>query len=170
MSDENMETPKDLREALARAEARAAEAEKTANAAQSELRQYKATVTFEKSGLLPKHAELFLKANPDAEVTPEAVSDFAHEYGLVTEAAPPSTEEPKSEGGNPALSAFQNAGGGGTEGAAPAAQPKMSREEFDALLASNPAAAAEAYVKGTAPRNSLNTQARDLVNKGIIDH
>ena len=82
MSDEGntqVETPKDLREARDRAIERASEAEATATAAVQELRQFKAETLFGDT----KHAELFLKANPEADVTAEAVSDFRSEYGLV---------------------------------------------------------------------------------------
>lgn len=173
MSDENtqQETPKDLRDARDRAIERASEAEKAATAAQSELRQFKAQVTFEKAGLTPKHADLFLKANPDADVTTEAVSDFAHEYGLVPTEAPAAEEatEPQADPGV-GLAGFGDAAGSGTTGSAPAAQPKMSGADFEHLLKTNPEEAAKAYAEGRTHRNSMNVQARDLVQKGIIDH
>lgn len=171
MTEENTtQTPKDLRDALERAEARATEAEKTAQAATSDLRRFQATVTFEKNGLTPKHAELFLKANPEAEVTPEAVSDFAHEYGLATGEPEPSGKKEETPPANEGLNTFGEAAGSGTAGSTPAAQPQMSQEDFESLLATNPDEAAKAYAEGRVSRNSLNVQARDLVNKGIIDH
>lgn len=165
MTDNKPEAPAELREAYDRAEARAAEAEAAAQAAATELRAFKAQTLFGNE----KHAELFLKANPDADVTPDAVNAFVQDYGLnpATESAPPS--EPKPDPGTN-LASLNDAAGNGQSGAAPAAQPKMSAEDFEKLLATNPQAAAEAYMKGTAPRNELNVQARDLVTKGIIDH
>lgn len=169
MTDEN-QTPKDLREALDRAEARTAEAEKVAQAAQSQLRTFQAQVTFEKQGLTPKHADLFLKTNPDAEVTPDAVQAFVEEYSLAPASPAPAEEAQPKPAGNPSLSAFQEASGGGTQGHAPVASPKMSKQDFEKLLETNPQEAAKAYMEGRTERNELNVQARDLVAKGIIDH
>lgn len=169
MSDENtMEIPKDLREARDRAIAEAEEMRAQAAAAQAELRQFKAAVTFERAGLSGKHAELYLKANPDADVTMESIQEFANEYGLVASQDPAPAPEPAKT--SPGLAAMGEAGGSIAGGAAPAAKPVMSLEEFQQLLVTNPQEAAKAYVEGTAPRNSLNVQANDLVRKGIIDH
>lgn len=169
MSDETtqqVETPKDLREARDRAIERANEAEARANEAIAGLREFKAQTLFGNQ----KHAELFLKANPDADVTAEAVQDFIGEFGLATaDETPPPVEDDGPDPGA-GLEGFGSAAGTGQTGAAPAAQPKMSKEDFEQLLADNPQAAAEAYVKGIAPRSDLNVQARDLVQKGIIDH
>jgi len=166
MTEENQpQEPKDLRAAKDRAEARATEAENAATAAQSELREFKATTLFGNE----KHAELFLKANPEAEITAESVEAFVKDYGLaVGEATPPPAETPPPEDPGAGLAGI--GGAAQTSGSAPPAQPKMSTDEFEQLLVSNPQAAAEAYVKGTAPRNAENTQARELVKKGIIDH
>lgn len=167
MSDETQqEAPKDLRDARDRALERAAELEAERDAAVSGLREFKAQTLFGNE----KHAELFLRANPDAEVTAEAVKTFRNEYGLVTEAGTPAPAEESKPDPGAGLAPLGEAAGAGTSGAAPAAQPKMSREDFEQLLATDPQAAAEAYVKGIAPRSNLNVQARALVEKGIIDH
>lgn len=173
MTDEN--TPKDLREALDRANERVAQAEEAAKTATAELRTFQAQVTFERNGLTAKHADLFLAANPEAEVTPDAITSFAEEYGLVPAGDPDGSSS--DDGGSASDEPTETAGlaglgraAGGTSGAAPAAQPKLSREEFDKLLETDPAAAAKAYVDGTAPRNSRNTTAQHLVDQGIIDH
>lgn len=148
------------------------DAEKTrADAAEQGLRTLKAEVLFDKSGLNAKHAELFLKSNPEADVTAEAVSTFADEYGLVPAAGgedPPSkpTEPPVDAG----LAALGGAAQTASSGAAPAAKPQVTAEEFDRILQENPAKAAELYVRGQAPRNAANVQARELVDKGVIDH
>jgi hypothetical protein len=171
MSEPVVEAPKELREARDRAVERAEAAEKAAQAAISELRQFKAEVTFQEAGLTPKHAELFLTANPEAEVTAQAITDFAAEYGLVPAQSndPAPSNEPQP---NPDRQAAAIGGAAGSQmaGAAPAAQPKMSAGDFEKLLAENPQAAAEAYVKGLVERNERNVQANDLVRKGIIDH
>lgn len=167
MTEENQtpQAPAELREAYERAEARATEAETAAQSAQSELREFKAQTLFGNE----KHAELFLKANPEAEITAESVSSFRDEYGLTVGEAPPAAEPPKEDPGA-GLETLGEAAQGGTSGGGPAAQPKMSAQDFEKLLEENPQAAAAAYIDGTAPRNELNVQARDLVSKGIIDH
>ncbi len=167
MNDEKTEEengPKELREALA-------VSNKRGDDAVNELRTFKASTHFEKAGLGEKQASLFLKTNPEAEITAEAVSAFIDEYGFVTtpvetEAAPTPEAKPADEG----LGAFSAAAGSATAGAAPAAQPKMSKTDFAQLLIDNPQQAAAAYAKGQVERNPANVQARQLVEKGIIDH
>ena len=169
MSDEQtvdaQEAPKELREARDRAIAQAEEA-------RAELLQFKAATLFEKAGLGQKQAELFLKANPEAEVTNEAVSAFIEDYGFKAAEAPSSKEAapaPKSAPLDAGLGAFDGAAVPSADGT-PAAQPQMSKEDFAQLLVDNPQAAAQAYIDGTAPRNPANVQARQLVKEGIIDH
>jgi len=157
--------PKELREAL-----KASNAER--DQAVNELRTFKAATHFEKAGLNEKQASLFLQTNPEAEINSETVGTFIEEYGFtVAEDAPEpapvvATASPADEG----LSAFSGAAGTATAGSTPAAQPKMSKEDFETLLVENPQAAAEAYAKGLTERNPANVQARQLVEKGIIDH
>lgn len=76
--------------------ARKQEREAKALAAEIEtLRAFKAEVeqakraetlvsTFKEVGLSEKHAELFAKVNPEAEITADAVKAFANEYSLPT--------------------------------------------------------------------------------------
>jgi hypothetical protein len=63
----------------------------------ADLREFKSTVVqeqrrgqvesvFKEVGLSPKHALLFEKVNPEAEITPEVVQTFAAEYDLITQA------------------------------------------------------------------------------------
>ena len=157
--------PKELREAL---DTRTLERD----AAVNDLRTFKAFTHFEKAGLNEKQAGLFLKTNPDAEITSESVGAFIEEYGFTVAQAPESeivsakSLPPADEG----LSAFSGAAGTATTGASPAAQPKMSKSDFETLLVENPQAAAEAYAKGLTERNPANVQAQQLVRKGIIDH
>ena len=157
--------PKELREAL---DTRTTERD----AAVNELRAFKAFTHFEKAGLNEKQAGLFLQTNPDAEITSESVGAFIEEYGFTTaeaEAETPiaSAQAPPADQG---LSAFSGAAGTATTGSTPAVQPKMSKEDFQTLLVENPQQAAEAYAKGLVERNPANVQARQLVQKGIIDH
>lgn len=174
---EQPDGPTELREAHDRAI-------ETRDQAIAELRTYKAGVLFKDAGLEPKHAELFLKTNPDAEVTAETAEAFATEYSLQPAQAPAPKEEAPKEGAAPitadakplttpadaGMSALEGAGGSIQAGATPAAVAKMSNEDFTLLLATNPAEAAKAYQEGRVQRNSLNVQADLLVQKGIIDH
>ncbi len=172
MSDENKEAaPKELREALDRANEQLKTETDRADAAETNFRGLQATVTFEAAGLSPKHADLFLKTNPEAEVTAETAKAFADEYGLTPVQAPESTP-PAAPAADPGqgLGGLGAAAGSGSAGAAPAAQPVMSQEDFTSLLETNPQEAAKAYVEGRAPRNKDNVLARELVAKGIIDH
>ena len=172
MSDENTkEAPKELREALDRANEQLKTQIDRADAAETNFRGLQATVTFKEAGLSPKHADLFLKTNPEAEVTAESAKAFADEYGLTPASAPAAAPaEPVTPDPNAGLAGLGAAAGSGTAGAAPAAQPVMSQEDFASLLESNPQEAAKAYVEGRAPRNKDNVQAQELVTKGIIDH
>jgi len=172
MSDENTPgAPKELREALDRANENLATQTSRADAAETNLRVLQATTTFKEAKLNPKHADLFLKTNPEAEATAESVAAFAEEYGLTVaqEAAAPA-EEPATPPANAGLAGLGGAAGSEAGGSTPAAQPKMSSEDFSKLLETNPQEAAQAYVEGRAPRNSDNVQADYLVKKGIIDH
>jgi hypothetical protein len=185
MSDTNMTEPAELRQAYDKAKADLA-------SAQTELRNFKAEVTFEKAGLTPKHAELFLAANPDTEVTPEVVKTFADEYGLqpqVTDGTAPSEEgtQPQHvpEGGSPpavertlqsgpqeasrSLADIQEAAGS-PQGTFAQAQPaRMNQDQFQLLLKTNPDEAARAYAEGRVERNERNVQADLLVSKGVIN-
>jgi len=169
MSDENTGAPKELREALDRANENLAEQTTRADAAETNLRVLQATTTFKEANLNPKHADLFLKTNPEAEATAESVAAFAEEYGLSPTEAPvtPAEATPPADTG---LGGLGGAAGSPQGGSAPAAQPKMSPEDFSKLLEENPQEAAKAYVEGRAPRNDDNVQAAELVKKGIIDH
>jgi len=172
MSDENtQQAPKELREALDRANENLAEQTARADAAETNFRGLQASVTFEQAGLSAKHADLFLKTNPEAEVTADNAKAFADEYGLTVAQAPAEgATESATPDPNSALGALGAAAGSVEGGATPAAQPKMSGEDFSKLLEENPQEAAKAYTEGRAPRNEDNVQARELVKKGIIDH
>ena len=172
MTDEaKTEGMSELREARDRAVEAAKVATEASAATQAEFRQFKAATLFEQGGLTEKQATLFLTANPEAEITKEAVGDFIEEYGF-TPASSDSAETPKEEAppADAGLGSFSGAAGSATKGATPPANPKMSKTDFQELLVSNPAAAAEAYAKGQVERSPKNVQARELVKKGIIDH
>ena len=88
-------TIRQMREALERAEKRAQKAEQRGyDKAQKDLaRKNKA---LEYAGALgnSKIGELFLKANPEGEVTEDTFKSFAEEYGLTKTEEPPEVPEP----------------------------------------------------------------------------
>ncbi len=174
--------PKELREAFDRTKAELAQA-------RSELRSFKTEVTFKEQGLTPKHAQLFLAANPDAEVTPEVVQNFAAEYGLTpatkqepappandghlpADGSPPAVERTLADGpqrtSNEQLASLQGAAGTPSGSFASADPAKMSQEQFQQLLQTNPSEAAKAYAEGRVERHKDNVQADWLAAKGII--
>lgn len=176
-TDTSME-PKELREAYDRQVAQT-------KALEAEFRTFKTSVFFKEQGLTPKHAELYLAANPNGEISPEAVQTFAAEYGLQPAApAPAKAEEERydSEGSTPPLetifttgpetkpelASLQGAAGTPQAAFASAAPMKMTQAEFQKLLKQNPAEAAKAYAEGRVPRNEQNVQADQLAAKGII--
>ena len=163
MSDENThETPKDLREAYDRATEKAQTLEAEAAAARQELRQFKAETLFGNA----QHAELFLKANPDADVTQDAVAQFRETYGIG--ASEPPAEPPAEPKTDPGLASLGAAAGNPIGGAAPAEQAQLGWDEFEAILTSNPQEAAKLYAEGRVKPNSMNVQAREARQKGII--
>lgn len=182
MSTEQAMEPKELREAYDR---QVAENQQL----QREFKTFRAEVTFKDNGLTEKHAQLFLAANPDAEITPETVSTFAAEYGLQPAAAatpqaqlpeghlppdgsPPAVERTLADGPqrpiDASLASLQGAAGTPAASFASAQPAIMSQNEFQKLLESNPQEAAKAYAEGRAPRNEANVQADQLQEKGII--
>lgn len=177
MSDTDMSMePKELRDAYDRSISEN-------KALQAEFRTFKTSVFFKEQGLTPKHAELYLAANPNGEISPEAVQTFAAEYGLqpaAAPAAPPAEDEHYNREGTPPavertltsgpspLASLQGAAGTPQAAFASANPMKMTPKEFQKLLETNPQEAAKAYVEGRAPRNESNVQADRLVAKGII--
>lgn len=128
---------KQLRTALKAAQKQAKESKKELE----ELRSFKETYeqeqrvsnsskVFEKFGLTQKHAELFLKVNPEAEVSDDAVKVFAEEYSLPLQAP----EEPAGgESAQPETAPFVPADVGTTGGAG-----FVNREQLDAMYKKDP--------------------------------
>lgn len=97
---------------------------------------------FEQVGLNTKHAALFTKVNPDAEVTAEAVKAFAAEYELTTVAGDvPDAPEPEAQGLTPIVK-------GGNTGNAGGAGGKMSSQEWLQLQATDFAKAQRLFAEG----------------------
>lgn len=108
--------------------------------------------TFRREGFSPEHGDLFAAANPDAEITPEAVVSFADQYNLKA-----ASKEPASEGtsttedgpDNSDLSQFSGSGSRGGDGGAGGAQvDTLTRDQWKDLYASDPAQAKAAVASG----------------------
>ena len=128
---------KQLRTALKAAQKQAKESKKELE----ELRSFKETYeheqrvsnsskVFEKFGLTQKHAELFLKVNPEAEVNDDSVKTFAEEYALPFK-APEGAET--GEAPEPDTAPFVPADVGTTGGAG-----LVTREQLDAMYKTDP--------------------------------
>ncbi len=103
----------------------------------TEQREVSLDSIFKDVGLNPKHKTLFSKLNPEAEITPEAVKNFASEYEL------PTVMGEAIEGVTPAATGFNpiQAGGSGD-------LKIYSREEFDELIYTNPTLAGKLMEEG----------------------
>lgn len=132
----------------------------------AQLRTSNARELFREQGLSPKHAELFAATNPEGELTPEAVQEFATSYGLATPADEPSEaaeapQEGTTEDPGEGLSAFSGAGSQGQAGeAATPRKTKLTRDEWKALQKSDPAAAKNALLNGQVELNPNNFYVR----------
>jgi len=83
---------KELSKALRAERKRAAELEAKVLVYEAQQRNQAARAVFQAKGLPTKFADLYLRVNQEGEVTPEGVTAFVQEYGLI-----PSTPEPEAE-------------------------------------------------------------------------
>lgn len=140
-------------------------------ALQVQYSQLLASTTFEKAGLNPKHAELFLKVNGDQPITAEAAKKFAEDYNLqVASQEPVSTETPAAQPlSNTPLASLAGAGTQPSGAGAGSPQgPKLSQAEFQKLYINNKAEALKAYTEGRVEHASGNPIVQDAVNAGLI--
>lgn len=95
---------------------------------------------FEKFGLTQKHAELYLKVNPEAEVSDISIQEFAKEYALPFQAPQEGDESgPPQVREQPFVPA--DIGSTGDSGF-------LSREQLDAMYKTNPQRAIAALKSG----------------------
>lgn len=139
---------KQLRDALKAAQRELKEAKKEL----APLREFKTTFeteqkvagaakSFEKFGLTPKHAELFLKLNPETEVSDDIIKNFATEYSLPLKSS--DDNEESLEAGLPSNTPFVPADAGvDAEGGF------MNRDQLDALYKTNPQKALQVLKSG----------------------
>lgn len=179
MSDEGTQsggqTPPELREAYDTLKSDFESLQENYDSLQANYRKLQATTTFNEAGLNQKHADLFLKVHGEAEITKDAVTQFAADYELPVsegggEGKPPEPTEQKPE----EKGAAQNLAGMGGAGEAPvggSATPqgqKMSVAEFQDLLAKDPTTAMQKYSDGLVEHADGNVAAEDAQRRGLI--
>ena len=138
-----------------------------------------ARTVFEKAGLNEKHADLFLKVNGEADITAEAVATFVQEYGLNPpaptgegEKAPTGQPEGKPVEANPSTENLAGMSGAGSPatGSTPPSSPgqKMTQEQFQAQLQSDPGAAIQAYREGRVEHAEGNVFVDKAKREGLL--
>ena len=165
------ETPTDLREQLDALNKDLGKIKKANEDLLKENRGLKARDAF--SGINPDLADLFVAANPDAEITAEAAKEFAEKYGF--KVADASAEDQGGEGENTqtpkpneaGLDLMNRAGSGtGSGGQQTVTDKTLTVSEYVELLKRDKVAAAEAAAKGLVRVRDDNPMARDRVNMG----
>jgi hypothetical protein len=142
-ADLSEESIPNLREALKASQEKTKELENQFAEVNAQLKQFQAKDAFRSNGFAETHADLFVKANPDAEITPEAIQEFVTAYDL--------KPQPKTQASNQGMKelsgvAQKPSDSIGQMGTAETAQ--MTKTEYKKLLASDPTAAHEALVQG----------------------
>jgi hypothetical protein len=131
----------------------------------AENRNMKATSAIVEAGLSPDVAGLFIAANPETEITTDAVKEFAEKYGIQgkavsTEGTEPTAPSPDDKG----LQNFARAGSGaGGSGAAPADTKYLTTEEFIDLQKRDKVAAQKALAEGRIKLSNQNPYAQGAV-------
>lgn len=133
--------------------------------------QLLASTSFEKAGLNPKHAELFLKVNGDEPITAESITKFVEDYSL-TVAVPAGEVAPVTPPAAPAntnLASLSGAGipPAGVGGTIPQGA-KMGQAEFQKLYSNDKASALKAYTEGRVEHAEGNPLVAEAVQKGLI--
>lgn len=176
MSDQ---TPAELRDALENAQKELKKLTKANSDLTAENRKLMAKEVFREADLSPNAADLFVAANPEADITVDAVVEFAKNYGIGNvEAADDGDDEGdgasgdgEGEGsgsdGTEGLSGFARAGSGqGGSGQPPTTGKTMTRDEFLTAQRDNPALAQKALAEGRVrlrPDNPLGQGATPTV-------
>lgn len=152
---ENESIP-NLREALKASQDKTKELETQLTESNAALKQFQAKETFRSNGYSETHADLFVKANPNVDVTPEAIQEFVTAYDL----KPQAQQQVNTEGMQDLSGVAQKPSDSISQmGTAETAQ--MTKAEYKKLLASDPTAAHEALVQGRVTLrddNILNNQ------------
>jgi len=121
----------------------------------AENRVLQARDVFRSQGYSAEGGELFAAQNPEGEITPEAVDTFVGKYGLAsakTDDAESSEGEeaaPEAAAGSPDLANMSRSGSRAGEGGASGSSTEpMTRQDWQDLMASDPAAGKAAVASG----------------------
>ncbi len=149
------ETVPQMRETIERIRGERNTAQKAVVKLEGEIHIRDAREAFRTGGYDPSHGDLFAAKQPDMEITEENVATFADTWNLPAVAAP-STTTGEGEGetsevadGSEALAGMAGSGTASGEGGPDgAAETKLTRQAWQKLMMSDPAAAKAAAVSG----------------------
>ena len=149
------ETIPDMRETIDRLRKERNTERKEVTRLTGELHVRDAREAFRTGGYDPRHGDLFASKQPDMEITEENVTAFADEWNLAAVSKETSstdgTEEKTSEveDGSEALAGMAGSGTtSGEGGAGVATSEKMTRQEWQKLMFTDPAKAKAAATSG----------------------
>lgn len=155
----NEESIANVREALDKATADKTALQEQLTEVSGELKGMKAKEAFRAGGFQDSHADLFIKTNPEAEITTESINEFVNKYSLSPAEVPQQTSEALTDMGNVAQTSPQS----GVVGTAEAG--KMTKGEYKKLQASDPTAAHEALIQGRVQMREDNYVANQTFNQ-----
>ena len=139
---ENESIP-NLRDALKASQEKTKELETQLTESTASLKQFQAKETFRSNGYSEAHAELFVKANPEAEINPESIQEFVNAYDLK-----PQVQEQVSNDGMKNLSSVAQKPTDNVNQIGTAETQQLTKAEYKKLQASDPTAAHEALIQG----------------------
>jgi len=154
----NEESIPNLREALDKAKSDNSALQEQFNQVSGELKGMKAKEAFRAGGFQDSHAELFLKANPDAEINNDTVSEFVTSYNLSPQSAPVEQSAGLNNMGQVADNASPSVVGTPEGG-------KMTKEQYKKLQVNDPTAAHEALIQGKVEMRDDNYVANQTFNQ-----
>tara|TARA_B100000029_G_scaffold151898_1_gene146989 strand:- start:191 stop:694 length:504 start_codon:yes stop_codon:yes gene_type:complete len=155
---ENESIP-NLRDALKASQEKTQELESQLTESTAALKQFQAKETFRSNGYSEAHAELFVKANPEAEINPESIQEFVNAYDLQ-----PQVQEQVSNDGMKNLSSVAQKPTDNVNQIGTAETQQLTKAEYKKLQASDPTAAHEALIQGRVTLRADNVLG-DSLNK-----
>ena len=139
---ENESIP-NLREALKASQEKTKELETQLTESTAALKQFQAKETFRSNGYSEAHAELFVKANPEAEINPESIQEFVNAYDLK-----PQVQEQVNNEGMKNLSGVAQKPTDNVNQIGTAETQQLTKADYKKLQATDPTAAHEALIQG----------------------
>jgi len=139
---ENESIP-NLRDALKASQEKTKELETQLTESSAALKQFQAKETFRSNGYSEAHAELYVKANPEAEINPESIQEFVNAYDLK-----PQVQEQVNNEGMKNLSSVAQKPTDNVNQIGTAETQQLTKQEYKKLQVSDPTAAHEALIQG----------------------